>query len=248
MARGSKPPKQWLSDSVSFIDPRVSAVDIEVDTAVICSVEGFYPEMLHCIGRAGTKTAPRCNGAEKGRVARDFVIYKASVGSPSQGMLMDTLVASGVRRFIVLGIAGSLSPKCRIGDIVIPSWGIREEGTSYHYLAADVVPRPSSSLSKHLRQSLGRTRVLTGGIWTIDAPYRETRDKIKKYSRGGAIAIDMECTALMSIAMVRGVDMAAVLAISDELFGPEWVQGFGSKELSAARKVICRSMVAYLKR
>jgi len=42
--------------------------------------------------------------------------------------------------------------------------------------------------------------------------------------------------------------MAAVLAISDELFGPEWVQGFGSKELSAARKAICRSMVAYLKR
>lgn len=248
MASVRRPPREWLSSHPALIDPSISALDIDVDTAVICSVEGFYPELLRRLGQVASRNAPPCNGAEKGRVAKDYIIYKAGVGAPAQGMLMDTLIASGVGRFIVTGVAGSLTPKCCIGSIVIPTWGIREEGTSHHYLAAGVVPRPSSSLVKGLRHALSDENPVLGGIWSIDAPYRETRDKIKEYSRLGAVAIDMECTALMSIGMARKVKMAAVLAITDELWGPEWVQGFGSKKVSAARKAICGSVASILER
>lgn len=248
MASVRRPPREWLSRHPALIDPSISALDIGVDTAVICSVEGFYPELLECLGLIASRSAPPCNGAEEGRIAKDFIVYKAGVGAPAQGMLMETLIASGVERFIVTGVAGSLTPKCCIGDIVIPTWGIREEGTSHHYLAADVVPRPSSSMVKELRRALRDENPMSGGIWSIDAPYRETKDKIKEYSRLGAVAIDMECTALMSIAMARKVKMVAVLAITDELSGPKWVQGFGSKKVSVARKAICESVASILKR
>ncbi len=248
MTSARRLPGEWLSRSPALIDPSVSAVDLDVDTAVVCSVERFYPDLLGILGRTASKAAPSCNGAEEGRIFKDLVVYKAGVGSPAQGMLMDTLIASGVKRFFVLGVAGSLIKECCIGDIVIPTWGIREEGTSFHYLAAEVVPRPSSSMVKELQRALKEEDVLFGGVWSTDAPYRETRDKIRDYSRLGAVAIDMECTALMSIAMAREVRMAAVMAITDELAGPEWVEAFGSKKVAVTRKTICRSLASILKR
>ncbi len=71
-------------------------------------------------------------------------------------------------------------------------------------------------------------------MWTIDAPFRETMDKVQEYARRGVLAVEMECTALMSIAAYRGINLAAVLVITDELFGEGWVQGFVHAVVAAA--------------
>ncbi len=89
-------------------------------------------------------------------------------GAPVAVIALEILIAAGARKFLVFGGYGAIHPSVKIYDIVIPTWGIREEGTSYHYYPPDVVPKPNEkimeALQRELRctaQSLG-TRLYTG--------------------------------------------------------------------------------------
>jgi len=165
-------------------------------------------------------------------------------GAPAATAGLETLIAGGGKVFIMVGEAGALSPKLRIGDILIPTWGLREEGTSYHYMPSNIIPKPDVKLAKALynevKEVKGRKkiRVLRGGIWSTDAIYRETRDKVAEYSRLGALGVDMEATALMTVATYRGVRLAVAVAISDELYGDQWKAGFKTKKLKKAEKIL----------
>ena len=116
----------------------------------------------------------------------------------------------------------------RIHDIVVPTWGIGEEGTSYHYLPPDVVPKPSERIMEILWKELDpvarrlSVKLHLGGVWSTDAIFRETRDKVRKYSEMNALCVDMESAALMTIAMYRSVELGIALNVTDELHGEKW--------------------------
>ena len=173
-------------------------------------------------------------------------------GAPASVMTLEMLIAAGARYFVVMGEAGAIHSALRIGDILLPSWGLREEGTSYHYAPADHVPRPSRDLLARLEENLRRLRgrrrikVAVGGVWSTDAPFRETRDKVREYARRGILGVDMESTALMCVAEYRGVDLAVALAISDELHGEEWNPGFKSRKLKRAESLLVKASLATL--
>lgn len=159
-------------------------------------------------------------------------------------MLLECLIATGLQNVVMMGEAGSITPTCTIGDIFLPTWGLREEGTSYHYLSPDIQPSPSSELLTSLRHGLRELKVewQEGGIWTIDAPFRETHEKIAAYADNDVCAVEMESTALMSIAMYRNVDFAAILAISDELYDKTWAPGFDSEQLKRTKDVLVEAI------
>ena len=81
-----------------------------------------------------------------------FAVIASPMGAPMAVMLLEQLIALGARRLLYLGFCGALVPSYRIGDLFLPVQAIREEGTSYHYLPADIVPcaspmcRPYSTL------------------------------------------------------------------------------------------------------
>ena len=148
-------------------------------------------------------------------------------------ILLEQLIALGAQRFVYLGFCGALAPSYRIGDGFIPSYAIREEGTSYHYLPADVIPRSSTRLNASL-QAAARTQgtsVGVGPIWTTDAPYRETPQKIRQFQDAGVHTVDMEMAALLAVAQYRGCDLTALLVVSDECYHPIWKPGFGVPQL-----------------
>ena len=67
-----------------------------------------------------------------------------------------------------------------------------------------------------------------GKVWTIDAPYRETIEKIKMYMNTGIMGVEMELSALMTVAAYREIRLSGLLLISDELFDLKWRPGFSS--------------------
>jgi purine-nucleoside phosphorylase len=77
-----------------------------------------------------------------------------------------------------------------------------------------------------------------GSIWTTDAVYRETRDKIAKYASQGIVAVDMEYAALKAVAGFRHVKFAAVMLVSDELYHQEWSPRFVQKSFRSDSKII----------
>lgn len=165
-------------------------------------------------------------------------------GAPAAVAALETLIAGGGKTFIMVSEAGAVNPALRVGDILVPTWGLREEGTSYHYMPPEYVPRPDARLARALFREVKRLkgrkkiRVLQGGIWSTDAIFRETRDKVKEYSRRGILGVDMEATALMTVAAYRSARLAVVTAIFDELYGERWKPGFGTRRLRRTEKII----------
>jgi len=232
---------RWFTSEREYVCTDFMSANLGAENAIIALTSDFYPRIVKLPDFKDRKRAPHINGAIAGRLGSNLVVYKSSIGAPAAAVLMETLIASGVKRLLMLGIAGSISTECRMGDVVLPTWGIREEGTSYHYLPGNVKVRPSKHLVAAIRQHLGPGRCKEGGVWSIDAPYRETKGKIKEYASRGVVAVDMESTALMAVAMHRRVDFAPILVISDEAFGEDWMPGFGNRKVAEASAFVCRS-------
>ncbi len=166
---------------------------------------------------------------------RPVSIAHLPVGAPGTVMMMEEMIACGARLFLGLGWAGSLQPKAPIGSFIIPTYCLREEGTSFHYLDGTATIGYSARLVERLRatcEQQGAT-VHAGQLWTTDAPYRETLKKIEAYRARGVLGVDMETAAMYALGYVRGVEVCNLLVVSDELWH-EWRPAFGTDELRAA--------------
>jgi uridine phosphorylase len=161
------------------------------------------------------------------------------MGAPMAVMLLEQLIALGARRFIYLGFCGALATTYRIGDGFIPIQAIREEGTSYHYLPSGIASTASHRLNALLQTQATEHSfaVQQGNIWTTDAPYRETAQKIERFQKAGVHTVDMEMAALFAVAHYRNCDVGALLLVSDECYHPTWQPGFGAQRLRHACQV-----------
>jgi len=161
------------------------------------------------------------------------------LGAPQSVMGMEKLIALGAKRIWVFGWCGSLKADLRIGDLVIPTSAISEEGTSQHYPVDEKVLRTDESLNEKLEQTLkGKgQKIKKGTVWTTDAPYRETPAKVKEYQDRDAIAVEMEMSALMTLAIYRNVKIAGLLVVSDELFDLKWHPGFSNPGLKKTSRL-----------
>jgi len=160
------------------------------------------------------------------------------LGAPQAVMGMEKMIALGAKRFWVLGWCGSLQPDLRIGDLVIPFTSVSEEGTSGHYPIGDMIPTSDEELNRKIEKTLKQKgkSFRKGPIWTTDAPYRETRGKVKAYQGRGVLAVEMEMSALMTLASYRNVRLAGLLVVSDELFDMKWNPGFSNPKLKEASR------------
>jgi purine-nucleoside phosphorylase len=152
------------------------------------------------------------------------------LGAPQAAMVMEKIIALGVKRICVFGWCGSLQPDLNIGDLVIPVRAVAEEGTSKHYPIGKKKPRTSQELNRILEGFLDQEGLpfRKGTVWTTDAPYRETTSKVKAYQDKGVLAVEMELSALMTLAVYRSVELSGLLVVSDELSDLKWHRGFSS--------------------
>ncbi len=160
------------------------------------------------------------------------------IGSPQAVLVLEKMIALGVRRVIAYGWCGSLQPHVLIGDVVLPEAAYSEEGTSPHY-PISIPPTPSRTLIQIIEKTLQKEKDFTvhkGFVWSTDAPYRETEEKVRFYQEKGVLGVDMETSALFTVAAFRGIDLAAVLVVSDDLSHLRWRHGFRDARFQQTRK------------
>jgi uridine phosphorylase len=153
-------------------------------------------------------------------------------GAPVVTGVMELLIAVGVTRFISIGAAGGIQSDLAIGDIVVCERAIRDEGVSHHYLKPARYAYPSQRLTDSLRGRLEThsDRIWVGDTWTIDAPYRETVEEVRRYQAEGVLTVEMEAAALAAVAQYRGVEFATAFAVSDSLAELTWNPQFEADE------------------
>jgi uridine phosphorylase len=152
------------------------------------------------------------------------VVGNFGIGAPAATNLAEELIAWGAKRLAILSLAGGLQPDLAPGSIVVCDRAIRDEGTSYHYLAPsrDVAASPLLVGAIARRLDARALPYVTGATWSTDAPYRETREEASALAAEGVKAVDMESAGVFAAARVRGVDAASVLVVGDSLAGLRW--------------------------
>jgi uridine phosphorylase len=167
------------------------------------------------------------------------------IGAPQAVLVLERLIALGVTRVICLGWCGSLQAHVTIGDLVLPAGAFSDEGTSAHYPIDSPLPGPSQELFGLLKGVLSDESAVVheGTVWSTDAPFRETVEKVMKYQHAGALAVDMETSALFTVAAFRKIQLAAALAVSDDLSTLKWVHGFREPRFLQARERLVESML-----
>ena len=156
-----------------------------------------------------------------------------SMSAPLAVLCLESLIASGAKRILLLGFCGSLHPSYKILDAVSISRALSEEGTSRHYLPQQRFFHPSPTLKNGIGDILRQASLpfLRGSVVSTDAPYRETESWLKKMQKRKIGLVDMETSAVLALAKFRRIEAAALLVVSDELWDKTWKKAFSLPEL-----------------
>ena len=168
------------------------------------------------------------------------------LGAPQGAIVMEKLIALGAKRIWVIGWCGSLQPNITIGDLIIPTTALSEEGTSAHYPVNKKKKQTHPFLNKRLEDALQKANLTfkKGPVWTTDALYRETSEKVTEYGKRGYLAVEMEMSALINVAIYRSIQVAGLLIVSDELSSLQWHNGFGAGTLKKASREAGRLLLS----
>ena len=124
----------------------------------------------------------------------------------------------------MFGSCGELDVDCVKDRLIIPVSAVRDEGTSYHYIAPspeiEADPR-SVQILENVLSSRGYPYI-KGKTWTSDAIYRETLPLIRERRQEGCIVVEMECASMLAVAKYRHIPFIQFLYGADNLSSDIW--------------------------
>ena len=150
----------------------------------------------------------------------DISIINFGVGSPSAGIIAHCLSClNQVESVLMLGMCGGIDEGLEIGQLLIPTASVRDEGTSKHYLQPNVPAQPSfwiNSICERVIQEQLKIDVVSGIMLTTDYRMWEfDSDFIDYILKHRILAVDMEIATLFSVAYAKHFPIGAIMLISD---------------------------------
>ena len=152
---------------------------------------------------AGRKLAPdRIVTLEGG-----FRVLLCGAGPERAARAANELLEAGATGLISFGAAGALSPVFAPGDLIVPEHVFRN-GRSY---AVDANWRAAAFAA--LSNAPGA--IAGGTMLTVDRALTRREDKSAAHRESGAVAVDMESTAILECAAARGVRAIVLRVVLD---------------------------------
>jgi uridine phosphorylase len=160
---------------------------------------------------------------------RGFVTYTGSVdgigvsacstgiGAPSAAIVVEELGRIGAETFIRVGTTGSLQPDAEVGDIVIATAAVRGDGTSRSYVPIEYPAIADFNVTAALVQTAHKLKrkVHFGAVLTSDVFYGDM-DNLKRWSKFNVLSIEMECSAIFTLATLKKLRAGAILAVDSK--------------------------------
>jgi len=177
--------------------------------------------------------------------AEQISLIDYRVGAPMAALVIDVLSYIEPQCVVMLGLCGGLHRYHKVGDFILPIAAIRDEGASRHYMPPQVPSLPAFLVQQFISQELMAQSIQfeTGVVHTTDYRMWEFDQAFNQQLRQEkATAIDMESSALFSVAFSRKVPIGALHLISDL---PTQEGGIKTKKL--AQDVFARYTDLHLK-
>ncbi|MCW7947181.1 purine nucleoside phosphorylase [Streptomyces hygroscopicus] len=164
------------------------------------------------------------------------------VGAPGAILLFQELADAGVRTFLRFGTAGAMKPGIGDGDLVIAQAAVRDDGVTQQLLPPEypavAAPEAVFALQRAAREA--GTAHHRGIVWTR-AAFQPGLIPLNAYDGAGLAAIEMELSALLVTASLRGLVAGGALVVdganADELVDAEATGGYNPHREVVARGV-----------
>ena len=146
-------------------------------------------------------------------------IISCVVGASFAVLVAEELFACGCELLVSVTSAGQILDRQDPPYFVLANRALRDEGTSYHYLA----PSDWAYIDDRMLAVLGDAfsdldePVHQGAVWTTDAPFRETSDAIDSARSAGILAVEMEAAALYAFARARAKPVVCFAHITNQM-------------------------------
>lgn len=156
------------------------------------------------------------------------VVGDFGIGAPAMVHRVEELIALGVKRFILVGLAGSLTNDLSIGDYALCTQALSEDGVGHLYMPPG---EKFSSATPALREAWSRfigkhhpshPKFHSVSSWSFPVIFRESQEDIERVTNLGCSTVEMEVGALYAIAREKDVEALALFLISDSLAEGKW--------------------------
>lgn len=150
-------------------------------------------------------------------------VTSTGMGCPSASIAAEELINIGAKTLIRIGSSAALDPRVKIGDLMISLGAMKNEGTSRFYVPDNFPAIPDHDLTELLIRTAKEmtsgtdVSVFTGITSINDAFYGETPAYIETLRGYGILNLEMESSAIYTIAHLRGVRAATICGTSGNL-------------------------------
>jgi purine-nucleoside phosphorylase len=148
-------------------------------------------------------------------------VQGTGMGVPSISIYVHELINEfGCKNLIRVGTCGALQPQMNLRDVVLAmSASTNSQVNRLRFGGKDFAPTASFRLLKRAYDTAEAqgTPVHVGGIYTSDTFYDDDPEAWKQWAAYGILAVEMETTALYTLAAKFGVDALTILTVSDSL-------------------------------
>lgn len=151
---------------------------------------------------------------------RPISVQTTGMGPPSIAIVTEELLRLGARQLVRVGTTGALQAEIRLGELIIATASMPTDGTTATFMGGKpYAPAADFALTHALVHAAERLGVpfRVGPIATIDvfSHYHPDPNFVRPWRDAGALAVEMEASALFYLASSRGVQAACLGVVVD---------------------------------
>lgn len=173
----------------------------------------LYNEVRGMYGYTGTYKGKRIS------------VQGTGMGVPSISIYVNELIQSyGVKNLIRVGSCGAIQKDIKVRDVILAMTSSTDSQINrLQFNGMDYAPTANFDLLKKAYDA-GTEKGLNlkvGNVFTSDVFYRDSMDVFKQLADYGVLAVEMETTALYTLAAKHDVNALSVLTVSDHILTGE---------------------------
>ena len=221
---------------------RLSRKDVG-DVALLPGDPGRVPLIAERLGRAVQLSSNREYTAYSGYAGKEKVLVMSTgIGGPSTAIAVEELARIGVKTMIRVGTCGAITPKLKVGSVVVADAAVRMEGTSWQYIMAGYPAAASPGVVLALKEAASRLGVpasvgitastdsfyLGQGRMSFGGYFPKGRTHLVEDLRAAKVlCFEMEAATLFTLGRLFGLRVGAVLAVVGNRVTDDFTSGAG---------------------
>ena len=144
----------------------------------------------------------------------EITVTSTGIGGPSAAIAIEELIACGAEYMIRIGSGGAIQSNIKLGDLVIGTGAVREDGASNMYISTNFPAVPDIRLTNLLIntcEELGYSHHY-GLVRSHDSFYIDDEEETMRYwNKKNILSSDMETSTLFTLGQLRGVKTGSIL-------------------------------------